>query len=429
MTAKTDHTLSFRFIRRVPVSFLSARHFMGPTDHGMSRRKTVGQQISRRASAGSEKEASAGFRLPNRAARRGHLFAAGSAMARAPAWIAPVLVASMAGLAAAHATTVPLYQASPYPTADSTDISGGFGAPGSTPLTVTNQSNSSSFSSQEAGTSSAFCCAVEGGYGALASASGSATASAGLLKGMVSASASVSPLSRTGSTSPYSASAGASYLISFSDSLTLKSTTLPLGSMVTWDFTLDLHESIRLAGSGSANLVLSGGIGNQTGSPGNQNVQFFNPVIFGGIVTQGPFSETYTVRVSSLVGQVIPIGETLEIFATDVTSGSAIVDASDTGLFYANPVTPGLELVSASGHDYATPGVGPAVPEPSAWAMMLLGFAGLSFVGYQRAKPGRATGVSEAAANSVCAKGKFRRLDVRGPDRQPGSRRWSRSGG
>jgi hypothetical protein len=33
---------------------------------------------------------------------------------------------------------------------------------------------------------------------------------------------------------------------------------------------------------------------------------------------------------------------------------------------------------------YGTPGSSSAVPEPSTWAMMLLGFAGLSFVGYRR---------------------------------------------
>ena len=32
-----------------------------------------------------------------------------------------------------------------------------------------------------------------------------------------------------------------------------------------------------------------------------------------------------------------------------------------------------------------------SVPEPSTWAMMLLGFAGLGFAGYRRAKAGRAT--------------------------------------
>jgi hypothetical protein len=33
----------------------------------------------------------------------------------------------------------------------------------------------------------------------------------------------------------------------------------------------------------------------------------------------------------------------------------------------------------------------PVVPEPSTWAMMLLGFAGLGYAGYRRARGGRAT--------------------------------------
>ena len=34
---------------------------------------------------------------------------------------------------------------------------------------------------------------------------------------------------------------------------------------------------------------------------------------------------------------------------------------------------------------------GTVVPEPSTWAMMLLGFAGLAFSGYRRARAGHAT--------------------------------------
>lgn len=51
-----------------------------------------------------------------------------------------------------------------------------------------------------------------------------------------------------------------------------------------------------------------------------------------------------------------------------------------------------------SGENYFLPGgyvsggsMAPAVPEPSTWAMMLLGFAGLGFAGYRRAKRGETT--------------------------------------
>jgi hypothetical protein len=43
-------------------------------------------------------------------------------------------------------------------------------------------------------------------------------------------------------------------------------------------------------------------------------------------------------------------------------------------------VSLGLEVIA----------VGASVPEPSTWAMMLLGFAGLGYAGYRRARAGRA---------------------------------------
>jgi hypothetical protein len=48
-----------------------------------------------------------------------------------------------------------------------------------------------------------------------------------------------------------------------------------------------------------------------------------------------------------------------------------------------------LELVNADGQTYQVNLGEPAVvsaPEPSTWAMMLIGFAGLGFVGYRRAR-------------------------------------------
>ena len=40
-----------------------------------------------------------------------------------------------------------------------------------------------------------------------------------------------------------------------------------------------------------------------------------------------------------------------------------------------------------------------SVPEPSTWAMMLLGFAGLSFAGYRRARASHATLGADAAVS------------------------------
>ena len=55
---------------------------------------------------------------------------------------------------------------------------------------------------------------------------------------------------------------------------------------------------------------------------------------------------------------------------TDVGYGSGLTDVSDTGA--------DLTLTSVNA------GIGPAtaVPEASTWAMMLLGFAGLAFMGW-----------------------------------------------
>jgi hypothetical protein len=49
-------------------------------------------------------------------------------------------------------------------------------------------------------------------------------------------------------------------------------------------------------------------------------------------------------------------------------------------------VLPSLDL-SIQG-DFATFSVASAVPEPSTWAMMILGFVGLGFMAYQRKQSG-----------------------------------------
>jgi hypothetical protein len=59
----------------------------------------------------------------------------------------------------------------------------------------------------------------------------------------------------------------------------------------------------------------------------------------------------------------------------------AFADLGDTATFSFAQLPDGVRYTSASGDFLAGPG---AVPEPSTWAMMILGFAGLSFMAYQR---------------------------------------------
>ena len=56
-----------------------------------------------------------------------------------------------------------------------------------------------------------------------------------------------------------------------------------------------------------------------------------------------------------------------------------------------------IQLVVNAGENYGNGFVefGSAVPEPSTWAMLLLGFAGIAFVGYRRSRQkGRSPAVS-----------------------------------
>jgi PEP-CTERM motif len=75
----------------------------------------------------------------------------------------------------------------------------------------------------------------------------------------------------------------------------------------------------------------------------------------------------------------------------DYVSGSALSDTStyDNQTFSTLGVTPGrYEWTSGSGvNQNFTLVIG--TPEPSTWAMMLLGFAGIGFVGYRKAKTRR----------------------------------------
>jgi hypothetical protein len=72
--------------------------------------------------------------------------------------------------------------------------------------------------------------------------------------------------------------------------------------------------------------------------------------------------------------------------------GTGATPLDPRGLFFVNDTTllvanadPGIQLLTPNDFVAGVPG---GVPEPSTWAMMLLGFAGLGFVGYRRAMLG-----------------------------------------
>jgi PEP-CTERM motif len=71
--------------------------------------------------------------------------------------------------------------------------------------------------------------------------------------------------------------------------------------------------------------------------------------------------------------------------AADSASAGIQTSAADFGhslsVFFDVPV--GYTFDTLSGHDYSSNAVG-AVPEPSTWAMLLLGFVGIGFMAYRR---------------------------------------------
>jgi uncharacterized membrane protein len=76
-------------------------------------------------------------------------------------------------------------------------------------------------------------------------------------------------------------------------------------------------------------------------------------------------------------------------FATEWSGGSVI----DLGALPGLTASVAYNINNAGqvvGNSYIAVPASPSVPEPSTWAMMLLGFAGLGYAGYRRARAGRA---------------------------------------
>jgi hypothetical protein len=124
------------------------------------------------------------------------------------------------------------------------------------------------------------------------------------------------------------------------------------------------------------------------GNPGNGTVTFTTTFLadstdlvsglwgvdnFGTIVLNG------TTTIATLNGTVFENFNQLHAFSFNPTFGVNTLSfvVTDTG-----PPT----ALRVDGFASAVPDVTAAVPEPSTWAMMILGFAGLGFMGYRRSR-------------------------------------------
>jgi hypothetical protein len=80
-------------------------------------------------------------------------------------------------------------------------------------------------------------------------------------------------------------------------------------------------------------------------------------------------------------------GSILDIYGLMFTlSNGDVVDVFSNGVGFGPPgaVFGVVVATSAESLDYVEDGVTATAPEPSTWAMMLVGFAGLGFVGHRR---------------------------------------------
>jgi hypothetical protein len=104
---------------------------------------------------------------------------------------------------------------------------------------------------------------------------------------------------------------------------------------------------------------------------------------------EGSFDGRLQLTISAHAGDVLLLSENLDVSAfahagnivADAELGSGFqeqfADASNTAVAFLDPITPGLTIVSAIGHDYSTPSdTGPGtIPEPSTLALAGIGLA------------------------------------------------------
>jgi hypothetical protein len=119
--------------------------------------------------------------------------------------------------------------------------------------------------------------------------------------------------------------------------------------------------------------------------------------VFGSVINAGNFIsvdysssdvnlEIVSPEAQVLLGGLNADGSLVGILLVQVMTGT-------NPFFEVAPPPDGFFINTDRGQMFTFTLVGGAVPEPSTWAMLLLGFAGLGYAGYRKARPASVAGV------------------------------------
>jgi hypothetical protein len=140
----------------------------------------------------------------------------------------------------------------------------------------------------------------------------------------------------------------------------------------------ELTGTLTLNGEGNPAASFVFQIGSTLTTASSSSVDLINAASGAGVFWQVGSSATLGTD-TALVG-------TIDAYASvSMTTGSSI--ACGRAIALTGAVTLDTNTIGTGGC-FTPPGGSSPVPEPSTWAMMLLGFAGLGFVGYRRARRG-----------------------------------------
>ena len=128
----------------------------------------------------------------------------------------------------------------------------------------------------------------------------------------------------------------------------------------------------------------------EVGAGGAPGTELFSQTFTAGELSSAPIPPTQNVS-GLVVGTLNPIGldlgaGTYEIsfFGSSVLLMAAFTNA--TNFYVENQPFSGTLFLTNQGLSFSLDGTVSSVPEPSTWAMMILGFAGVGFMAYRRRK-------------------------------------------